>query len=79
MTKTEDKDDSWMSRYVAGLTKVMDDKAKMVERGLMRAKSTCPVCGVRDAMQLALAPQRRDRSGYHVRWKCTECSFLGME
>lgn len=66
------------AKYIAGIPKVMADKAKMVERRLTRAKSTCPICGVKDALQLALAPNRRDKSGYHVRWTC-QCGFAGME
>ncbi len=74
----EPKDESWLTRYVEGLPKVMECKTKMVARGLTRAKANCPACGGKDAMQLALAPNRRDRSGFHARWWCG-CGFQGME
>lgn len=67
-----------MDNYLKGLEKVMDCKKKMVARDLTVAKANCAVCGGKDTMKLALAPQRRDKSGFHVRWSCT-CGFSGME
>jgi hypothetical protein len=70
--------DDWMKRHVTGLSKVLIDKHKMLDRHLTRAKATCPLCGVKDRMQLSLAANRRDISGYHIRWWC-DCGFQGME
>lgn len=71
-------DDGWLKDYMAGIAKVMDDKAKMVKLGLTRAKARCPICSEKDAMQLSLARNNRSKSGFHVRWIC-KCGFKGME
>lgn len=66
-----------MERYIAAIPKILNGKRRMVERNLMRAKAKCPICK-KEELQLALAPNRRDSSGYHVRWHY-KCGFQGME
>lgn len=68
----------WLAKYAAGLPKVIDCKQKMVARQLRRAKANCPVCNGKDTLFLSLAPNRRDKSGFHARWHC-QCGFQGME
>lgn len=66
-----------LTRYVAAIPKVLNGKRRMVEKGITRARAKCPICK-KEELKLALAPNRRDKSGYHVRWACT-CGFQGME
>lgn len=51
-------------------------KARMVERGLTRAQTKCPRCGIEEALQGALAGSKR-----HMRMWCltVHCSMEMME
>ena len=70
--------DDWMGRHVQALPAVLRGKKRMVAKGIRRARAKCPVCQKPEALNLGLAPNRRDPSGYHLRWACP-CGFQGME
>lgn len=72
-------DGSWMDKYVAALPKILTGKRRMIEKGITRAQAKCPICGVENGLQLRLAPNRRDKSGYHVHAGCASCGFSIME
>ena len=69
---------SELQKFFRGIPKVMQCKKQMVERNLTRAKAHCPICEGRNTLQLALTPNRRDKLGFHARWRC-QCGFSGME
>ena len=69
---------SWIEAQVKGIEKVMVGKRRMVAKGIKHAKAKCPMCEAEDALTIRLAPQRRDKSGFHARWYCG-CGFRGME
>jgi hypothetical protein len=70
--------DDVLTSYVAALPAVLRGKQRMVAKGIRRARAKCPVCHKPEALNLGLVPNRRDRSGYHLRWACPG-GFQGME
>lgn len=66
-------------KYIDAVVKISDCKWSMIARRLRRAKAHCPICDGKNTLQLALAPQSRDRSGYHIQWSCSKCKYSGME
>jgi Zn ribbon nucleic-acid-binding protein len=69
----------WMTQRVGALKKVLLGKRRMVEKGIRSAVAKCPVCEADNTLHMALAPNRRDRSGYHIHAGCTACGFSMME
>ncbi len=73
-----DSEESLMSRYIAALPAVLRGKKRMVEKKITRARAKCPLCQAEASLNLGLAPNHRDPSGFHLRWHC-QCGFQGME
>ena len=51
-------------------------KQRMIDKGLLVAKATCPICKTKDSVRLS-----RARSNDHVHWACTAkpCDARMME
>lgn len=65
--------------FMATVRTVIKLKSKMIERGMKRARTTCPACGGPN-LWAVLAPNPRSKHG-HIHAKCQTpgCNVVMME
>lgn len=67
------------AKQIEALPKILRGKQRMVDKKIRRAVADCPVCGGDKTLNMALHPNRRDKSGFHIHAGCTACKFVIME
>jgi hypothetical protein len=68
-----------LEAMMAGVRTVLKLKTKMIERGMTRARTTCPMCG-KPNLWAVLAKNSRSKHGHiHAKCQTPECTMMMME